>query len=63
MKPARKPTCHEIHLEDRLFVAIVKLADSLAQEAEQLIKVHGLTGAQYNVCLLYTSALPTILLV
>jgi DNA-binding MarR family transcriptional regulator len=49
MKSTPKPTCHEIHLEDRLFVAIVRTADSLAQEAEQLIKSHGLTGAQYNV--------------
>ena len=62
MKPARKPTCHEIHLEDRLFVAIVKLADSLAQEAEQLIKAHGLTGAQYNVLRILRGAEPEGLL-
>ncbi len=49
MKSTARPTCQEIPLEDRIFVAIVKTADALAQEAEQLIKVHGLTGAQYNV--------------
>ena len=36
-------------LEDQLFVAVLKAADSLSQEAEQLIKSGGLTGAQYNV--------------
>ncbi len=62
MKSASKPTCHEIHLEDRIFVAIVKTADALAQEAEQLIKSHGLTGAQYNVLRILRGAEPEGLL-
>jgi len=36
-------------LEDHIFVAILKTADALSQEAEQLIKSAGLTMAQYNV--------------
>ena len=32
-----------------MFVAILKTADALGQQAEQLLKSHGLTGAQYNV--------------
>jgi DNA-binding MarR family transcriptional regulator len=38
-----------IPLEDRLFVALLKTADNVGQEAEQLLKAAGLTGAQYNV--------------
>lgn len=62
MKSAAKPSCHEIHLEDRLFVAIVRSANSLALEAEQLIKSHGLTGAQYNVLRILRGAEPEGLL-
>ena len=62
MKSTDKRTCHEVHLEDRLFVAIVKTADSLSQEAEQLIKSHGLTGAQYNVLRILRGAEPQGLL-
>lgn len=40
---------HSAPLEDRLFVAILKAADSLSQDAELLIKAAGLTAAQYNV--------------
>jgi DNA-binding MarR family transcriptional regulator len=45
-------------LEDQLFVAILKIADSLAQEAEQLIKSAGLTSAQYNVLRILRGAEP-----
>ncbi len=62
MRPAPKPTCHEIQLEDHIFVAMVKTADALAQEAEQLIKAHGLTGAQYNVLRILRGAEPEGLL-
>jgi|SRR5450432_617624 DNA-binding MarR family transcriptional regulator len=62
MKVARKTFCGEVQLEARLFVAIVSSADSLAQEAEQLIKRHGLTGAQYNVLRILRGAEPEGLL-
>jgi DNA-binding MarR family transcriptional regulator len=55
-------SCPTTHLEDRLFVAIVKAADSLSQEAEQLIKTAGLTGAQYNVLRILRGAEPDGLL-
>jgi DNA-binding MarR family transcriptional regulator len=62
MKSAPRPTCHEIPLEDRVYVSIVRAADFLAQEAEQLIKTHGLTGAQYNVLRILRGAEPEGLL-
>jgi DNA-binding MarR family transcriptional regulator len=35
--------------EERLFLTLLKTADALGQEAEQLTKSIGLTGTQYNV--------------
>jgi len=51
-------TARSIAIEDRLFVAILKTADSLSQEAEQLLKSAGLTGAQYNVLRILRGAEP-----
>jgi len=45
-----------------LFVAILKTADSLSQEAERLIKTGGLTPAQYNVLRILRGAEPDGLL-
>ena len=45
-------------LEGRIFIALQKLADSLAQEAEQLFKPQGLTGTQYNVLRILRGAGP-----
>jgi DNA-binding MarR family transcriptional regulator len=45
-------------LEDHLFVALLKTADSLSQQAEQLFKSVGLTGAQYNVLRILRGAEP-----
>jgi len=36
-------------LEERLFLALLKAADALGQEAEQLTRTADLTGTQYNV--------------
>jgi DNA-binding MarR family transcriptional regulator len=55
-------SCPASHLEDYLFVAILKLADTLSQEAEQLIKAAGLTSAQYNVLRILRGAEPDGLL-
>ncbi|MGB7438169.1 MAG: MarR family transcriptional regulator [Candidatus Acidiferrum sp.] len=49
-------------LEDQLFVAILKAADCLSQEAEQVIKTAGLTPAQYNVLRILRGAEPDGLL-
>jgi len=55
-------SCPTTHLEDHLFVAILKSADSLSQPAEQLIKAAGLTAAQYNVLRILRGAQPDGLL-
>lgn len=62
MKSNSKLPCGEVPLEDRLFVAILKSADTLSQEAEQLMKSHDLTGAQYNVLRILRGAEPDGLL-
>lgn len=45
-------------LEAQVFIALQKLADALTQEAEQLLKAHNLTGAQYNVLRILRGAEP-----
>jgi DNA-binding MarR family transcriptional regulator len=52
----------QIPLEDHLFVSILKAADALSQQAEQLFKSAGLTGAQYNVLRILRGAEPDGLL-
>ena len=47
-----------ISLENRTFVSLLQAADTLAQEAEQLLKAAGLTGAQYNVLRILRGAEP-----
>jgi DNA-binding MarR family transcriptional regulator len=49
-------------LEDTLFVTLLKTADSLSQEAEQLIRTCGLTATQYNVLRILRGAEPDGLL-
>jgi DNA-binding MarR family transcriptional regulator len=44
--------------EARIFVALLQAADALGQEAEQLLKSAGLTGAQYNVLRILRGAEP-----
>jgi DNA-binding MarR family transcriptional regulator len=45
-------------LENQIFVALLKAADSLASEADQLMKASGLTSAQYNVLRILRGAGP-----
>jgi DNA-binding MarR family transcriptional regulator len=45
-------------LESRIFVGILRAADTLGQEAEQLLKAAGLTGSQYNVLRILRGAEP-----
>ena len=49
MKPAKSYRPFIPSLEAKLFVALLRLSDRLAQDAEILIKSHGLTATQYNV--------------
>jgi len=45
-------------LETTVFVALLMAADRLSQDAEQLMKEHGLTGTQYNVLRILRGAEP-----
>lgn len=47
-----------VPLESHIFVALLKAADSVGQEAEQLLRSRGLTGAQYNVLRILRGAEP-----
>jgi DNA-binding MarR family transcriptional regulator len=52
------PKNSPLPLPDRVFVALLKTADSLGQGAEQLLKAAALTGAQYNVLRILRGAEP-----
>lgn len=58
MSAHTKDSCHTVPLEDHVFVALMKAADSLAQQAEQLLKAAGLSGTQYNVLRILRGAEP-----
>ncbi|HUL15803.1 MAG TPA: MarR family transcriptional regulator [Terriglobales bacterium] len=45
-------------VEARIYVSLLKAADALSQEAEQLVRSQGLTGAQYNVLRILRGAEP-----
>src|SRR6202790_765049 len=45
-------------IENRAFVALLQIADSLNLQAEQVIKLSGLTSAQYNVLRILRGAEP-----
>jgi DNA-binding MarR family transcriptional regulator len=54
-KKSKRPTSSP---EPRAFIAILSAADRLSQQAEQLFKNYGLTGAQYNVLRILRGAEP-----
>jgi DNA-binding MarR family transcriptional regulator len=58
MNSRPKPSSTAVSLENRVFVALLQAADFLAQQAEQLLKAAGLTGAQYNVLRILRGAEP-----
>jgi MarR family transcriptional regulator, organic hydroperoxide resistance regulator len=58
MTPRPRPAHAPLPLEDQAFIALQKTADALGQQAEQLVKTHGLTGAQYNVLRILRGAEP-----
>ena len=45
-------------LQERTFIAVLKTADALAQEAEHLVRSSSLTGTQYNVLRILRGARP-----
>jgi DNA-binding MarR family transcriptional regulator len=58
VKPAKNYKPFSPGLEGKLFVALLRLSDRLAQDAELLIKSHGLTATQYNVLRILRGAGP-----
>jgi len=55
---ARASSPGPLPLEDQIFVALLRVSDSLASEADQLMKANGLTSAQYNVLRILRGAGP-----
>ena len=58
MSSRRKDSCFTGPLEDHVFVALIKAADSLGLQAEQLLKASGLSATQYNVLRILRGAEP-----
>jgi len=58
VKPAKYGKPFTPSVEAKLFVALVRLSDRLAQDADLLIKSYGLTGTQYNVLRILRGAGP-----
>jgi DNA-binding MarR family transcriptional regulator len=58
MNSPRKRPASPAPPEERLFVALLKAADALGQQAEQLIRPSGLTATQYNVLRILRGAQP-----
>jgi len=48
-KIARKPRPPQTHLEEQVFVNVMRTADALARGGEALLKPTGLSATQYNV--------------
>lgn len=58
MSSGFKTASVSLPLESHIFVALLKTADTVGQEAEQLFRSQGLTGAQYNVLRILRGAEP-----
>jgi DNA-binding MarR family transcriptional regulator len=58
MSSKPKPPILPAPAEERLFLALLKAADALGQEAEQLVRSASLTGTQYNVLRILRGAEP-----
>jgi DNA-binding MarR family transcriptional regulator len=58
MSSSNKTNRVQPSLEEQVFVAVLKAADHLGQQAEQMLKSHGLTGTQYNVLRILRGAGP-----
>jgi DNA-binding MarR family transcriptional regulator len=58
MSSRRKDSCSSVLLEEHVFIALVKAADTLTVSAEQLFKASGLSGTQYNVLRILRGAEP-----
>jgi DNA-binding MarR family transcriptional regulator len=57
-KAARKVRAPQTHVEDQVFVNLLRTADALARGAEALLKPTGLSATQYNVLRILRGAQP-----
>ena len=57
-KIARKTRAPETHLEEQVFVNVMRTADALARGGEALLKPTGLSATQYNVLRILRGAAP-----
>jgi MarR family transcriptional regulator, organic hydroperoxide resistance regulator len=58
MTPRSRKTGAPISLENQIFLKVLKTADALEQQAEELVRTAGLTAAQYNVLRILRGAEP-----
>ena len=58
MSSKEKPRRPQAPIEERIFITLLKVADALGQEAEQLTRSAELTGTQYNVLRILRGAEP-----
>ena len=58
MSSRLKTVSVSLPLESHIFIVLLKTADAVGQEAEQLFRSQGLTGAQYNVLRILRGAGP-----
>ncbi len=58
MSSSRPTSRYQASLEERIAVLILRAADFVGQEGEQLLKSHGLTATQYNVLRILRGAGP-----
>ncbi len=58
MPSKEKPQRLQPSLEERIFITLLKVADVLGREAEQLTRTAELTGTQYNVLRILRGAEP-----
>jgi DNA-binding MarR family transcriptional regulator len=58
VSPKDKRPRPQATVEERVFITLLKVADALSQEAEQLTRTAELTGTQYNVLRILRGAGP-----
>ncbi|MGA2422152.1 MAG: MarR family transcriptional regulator [Candidatus Acidiferrum sp.] len=58
MSSRSKDSCSSVLLEELVFVALVKAADTLTLKADQFFKASGLSATQYNVLRILRGAEP-----
>jgi DNA-binding MarR family transcriptional regulator len=58
VKSHHRTRASPLSLENQIFLALLKTADALGQQAEQVLRSSGLTAAQYNVLRILRGAAP-----